>query len=543
MTSKKISSRAGAWLGIISLVVTLAAVAIVSQLYVNTRIDLTRDKQFTLSESALKTLEDLPDIVTLRAVMSRDLPSQFLQVRQRVTDLLREFEARSDGKINLVFEDPGDDPERRQRANALGVQEVMLQEQTRDGMQVKRGYFGLALLYGDKKEVFPVIQNMETFEYELVVMLKRLTGSRKVIGIVDGDAGNEFAFVVPGGEAMQQQVTRGFAENFPSLKREMENLYRVETVNLAHGRVRDDIDLLLVVGPTYLSEREKYRLDQYVMSGRPVIVLTQGMNLSLMTGITARPASSGYEDLLAHYGIGVRMNMILEPRQWESVRFGSSMFPMPYPYWIVVTPGGMSRDNPITATLPSASFPWTSSLEVLPEAQPLAQAEVLVRSSEQSWEETGNLFLYPRELNEYMPVNQQSHALAVLKTGPMTSRYAEYLPEGLAATDTANRLAESRGDARVLVVSNVLFGTDFYVGYTNALGNLHFLMNAVDMLALDPDLIRIRSRMQRDLPLDSELVARAKTPLILANMLLAPLLVLGVGVFMGIRRRKKETKA
>lgn len=543
MPSKKMNTRASAWIGGLTLIVVLAVAALTSQLFLNTRVDLTRDKQFTLSPVALKTLEELPDIVTLRAVMSRELPSQFQQQRRRVVDLLREFEARADGKINLVFVDPGEDPERRQAVTALGIREVMLQEQTRDGMQAKRGYFGLALLYGDKKEVFPVIQNLETFEYELIIMLKRLTGSTKTIGVAEGQEGNRYAFAIPGGEATRQRVTRGFDENFPSLKNEIEQLYDIREVNLAQGPVRDDLDLLLVVAPSRLSEVEKYRLDQYVMSGLPVIVLTQGMELSLMTGITARPASNGYEDLLAHYGVGLRNNMILEPRQWQTVRFGSSAFPTPYPYWIVTSYGTMSPENPITATLSSASFPWTSSLETIPSAQPGAETEVLVRTTDQAWEETGNLLLYPRDLNEYLPVNQQSFPLVVMQTGTLTSFYADALPEGLSPSDTADRLLESGGDARLLVFSNALFASDFYVGYTNAMGNFHLVLNALDLLALDPDLIRIRSRMQSEPPLDEETVARARTPLIVANMALAPLLVLTAGVIMGIRRRKKETQA
>src|SRR5690606_16932187 len=119
---------------------------------------------------------------TVRVVMSRDLPTQFQQMRTNVTDLLREFQARSGGKVTLVFEDPGEDEEKRQAALSMGIQEVRLQEQSREGMQVKRGFFGIALLYGDKKEVFPVVQNLETLEYELIVRLMKLTATMKTIG-------------------------------------------------------------------------------------------------------------------------------------------------------------------------------------------------------------------------------------------------------------------------------------------------------------------------------------------------------------------------
>src|SRR5690606_33332998 len=139
MASKKLSARASSWIGGIALLVFLTALAIVSQQYVKGRIDLTRDRQFTLSDAAIRTLKDLPDLVTVRVVMSRDLPTQFQQVRQNTLDLLSEFEARSEGKLTLIFEDPADDAKKREAALSMGIQEVQLQEQSRDGVQVKRG--------------------------------------------------------------------------------------------------------------------------------------------------------------------------------------------------------------------------------------------------------------------------------------------------------------------------------------------------------------------------------------------------------------------
>lgn len=535
---KKLSSRAGAWLGGVTLVMLLAAVALVSQMFVNGRLDLTRDRQFTLSRAAVKTLEGLPDIVTVRVVMSRDLPTQFQQLRTQAVDLLREFEARSNGRFVLVFEDPGDDPERRQAAASLGIQEVQLQEQTREGMQVKRGFFGIALIYGDKKEVFPAVQNLETFEYELVVRLMKLTGSLKTVGVVEGTPGNQISLALAGD---QQPPTVGFAQNFGTLKANMEQLYRVIPVVPAWAPLGKEIDLLLVLGPTFLTEIEKFRIDQFAMSGRPVIFLTPGMEINLASGITARPSNNGYEDLLTHYGLGVRKTMVLEERQWEMVRFGAATFPMPYPYWVVATYNTINPENPITAALQTMSFPWTAGLEIDTAAQPGATIEPLVFTTEQAWEESGDLMLYPRELNDYKPENQRVFPLAALQTGTVTSRYAAGAPAGALPHETDSLLRESQGRSRILVVPNVLFASDFYIGYTNARGNYHFLLNALDYLALDPALIGIRSRQINEAPLDEALTRRFKTPLIIANLALAPLLLVILGIAAGVRKRKKES--
>src|SRR4051812_35265784 len=118
MASKKLSTRTGAWLGALTLLVILAAAGVVSEQFLHARLDLTRDKEFTLSRAAVKTLEGLPDRVTVRAVISKDLPTQFVQIRTRVEDLLQEFQARSGGKLNVVYEDPGDNEQKRQAATS-----------------------------------------------------------------------------------------------------------------------------------------------------------------------------------------------------------------------------------------------------------------------------------------------------------------------------------------------------------------------------------------------------------------------------------------
>jgi|GEM_PF-1100742 len=541
--SKKLSARAAAWISSLSLLVFLIAAALVSQLYVNGRLDLTRDRQFTLSPAAIKTLDSLPDIITVRVVMSRDLPTQFQRLRTQAVDLLREFEARSGGKFNLVFEDPGEDEEKRKAALSLGIQEVQLQEQSRDGVQVKRGFFGLALLYGDKKEVFPAIQNLETFEYELIVRLIKLTGGTKTLGIVEGVDGNKFVLSLPGAPPMQ-----GFDQAFMALRTNIEQLYKIAPQYPAWMPIGEDVDVLLVAAPQRLTPAEKFRIDQFAMLGKPVIFLTPGMNIEIGQGITGAPALNEYEDLLARYGVRVRKNVVLEPRQWEMVRFGNASFPSPYPYWIVVNYATLNPENPITAGLETMSFPWTSSLDLDSTAQPGLKSEPLVLTTAGAWEETGPVYLAPREMDKYVPVDQTMHMLAVLQSGSLKSAYAGVKADsagqaafpGVAPDELTLALKQSQEDARVLVVSSALFLSDFYLSYTNAAGNYHFLLNALDYLALDPSLINVRSRQIDEAPLDEEKVASLKTGLILANMGLVPLLLVVWGLAAGVRRRRRQ---
>jgi ABC-type uncharacterized transport system involved in gliding motility auxiliary subunit len=534
MNSKKLSSRANAYLGLVTLLVILAVVGLTSEMFFHRRLDLTRDKQFTLSQASINTIRSLPDLVTIKVVMSKDLPTQFTQIRTHVTDLLSEFEAQSNGRISLVFEDPGENEAKRQQAVSLGVQEVQMQEQSSEGVQIKKGFFGLAMTYGDKKEVIPVLNNLESFEYDLVVKLKKLTG------LLEGGVGAKLSMTLPG---PQPKTTNGFDENFPTLKEEAEKLYKLERLDPLNGPIAENVDLVLVAAPARLSDYEKFRLDQFLMQGKSVIFLAPGVDMSLGMGINGTASHNNYEDLLAHYGLGVKKNVVLEDRNFQYVRFGNSFFPSPYPYWIVVQGDGLSASSPITSKLGAVSLPWASSIEVDTTRKDSSKVEVLLRSTKGSWEESNNFFLLPRDLKEYLPVSQHSMPLAVLKSGKLHSFYENRpLPSGDSTQkiDTAGLLKVAKKEARILVVGNALFATDFFVGYTNTVANLHLLLNSFDQLALDPDLITIRSRAIASAPILES--AKAKKPyILLLNMLVGPLLLLAAGIFMGMRRNKKES--
>jgi ABC-2 type transport system permease protein len=517
-------ARASAGLKTLTVLVLLAVAGVVSEGFWHARVDLTRDRALTLDPAVVRALEGLPDNVTIRVVTSKGLPPEFTRLRTRLVDLLREFEARSGGKIGLVFDSPDGDSLARVAALSLGIEEIVLQEETRAGVKVKKGFFGLALLYRDEKETFPVLHSVETFEYDLVVRLKRLTGAVKTVGVVEGPL------------------------RFSRLKARLEPLYRLASQS-PDSALDPRADLLLVAAPARLSETEKFRIDQYLMAGKPVLFLTPGADIDFSQGMEAKPARNGYGDLLAHYGAEVRENLLLEPRDWEEVRFGDAETPQPYPYWIRVTPRTLNADNPLTASLPALSFPWASSIAVNPAAQPAARYEVLATTSEAAWEEPAaapasgepDLRLYPRALDAYPRPHAQmggkAHPLVVSVTGPLTSFYAE---------DSATSLTRSQGDASLRVVSNALFVSDFYADYQDVPvleNNLRLIVGMIDQMALAPDLVRLRSRQGTDTLMDlmdPVHAARFRNRILGLNLVLGPLCVILLGAALAWRRRKES---
>jgi len=144
---------------------------------------------------------------------------------------------------------------------------------------------------------------IESFEYDLIVKIKKLTGNIKKIGIVEGSGSNKYVLTLPGNPPQPQQ---GFDALFPSLKTEIEKLYTISFQNPEKKKIDSDIDLLLVAAPKKLSEVEKFHIDQFLMQGKSVIFLTPGVNVNFQQGLNGQAAINEYEGLLNHYGISVK---------------------------------------------------------------------------------------------------------------------------------------------------------------------------------------------------------------------------------------------
>ena len=84
MKAKKLTYETSSVFSIITVIVVLAIVGLISQLFFHARLDLTEDKKFTLGSASVNTLKNLPDLVTIKAVISTDLPTQFVQIKTHV---------------------------------------------------------------------------------------------------------------------------------------------------------------------------------------------------------------------------------------------------------------------------------------------------------------------------------------------------------------------------------------------------------------------------------------------------------------------------
>lgn len=165
-------------------------------------------------------------------------------------------------------------------------------------------------------------------------------------------------------------------------------------------------------------------------------------------------------------------------------------------------------------------FPQAASLQADPPEPWESQA--FLTTSGHAWSETD-------ELAGEIRFDEQTDILGPLDIGIAVSRS---LGEDEATDDTNGGL--EKGTQRVVVIGNGDFLSNTFLG--NA-GNLELGMNIVNWLASDDALIAIPVHVARDLNLTLSKVHMATIGLgFLAGL---PLLLLGTGVFIWLRRRKR----
>ena len=210
------------------------------------RLDLTKQKVYTLSEASKKLVRSFDDRVTVRAYFTEDLPPPYNDNRREVLDILNEYKAYAGGNLQYEFINP-EGEKGEQEAQQQGIPPVDVQVMKEDKFEVKRAYLGLVMMYEDKKETLPVIQNLGSLEYDISSALKRLTTrQKKRIGYTLGHDETDLSSMKQAYQTLSAQ-------------------YELTPVNLTGGAtVPTDLAALLVIAPQKkINDSSKFQVDQY----------------------------------------------------------------------------------------------------------------------------------------------------------------------------------------------------------------------------------------------------------------------------------------
>ena len=462
------------------------------------RIDITEDRQFTLSEGTRNTLSELIDVVNISVFASDELPSQLLPALRETKDMLRDYQRFSKGNIRVDIKNPSKDEAAASEASQSGVREVQFNVVGNESFQVKKGYLGVAISYAGKNEALPFIQDTSDLEYQLTSSIKKLTADNK----------KKILFLAGHGEKSPSQ-------NYQALNNELEKQFEVETFIFSSEKttIPENTAALVIAGPTQkIDDPARAAIKDYLSRGNSVLFLLDGMTVQEQM-LTADPNPDNFSDFLSEYGVEVKQNVVYDLRSNETVSFGGGLgYVLPYPFWARVPT--TANSSPVTAKIESIVLPWASSLgvdEAKAKDKGFALNKLLV-TSRFAGTKAESVSLTPDQEFSQSGLGEQLMAFSL---------------EGASGNQEGKK-------PRLVVFGDSDFISDEFV--QNAPENLALGIQSLSWLSQEESLagIRLKQKVERKLTFENQTqVGLVKY----GNIALAILLPLGYGAFRLIRRR------
>lgn len=496
----------------------------------NPEHDLTRaiKKVLTAYQSGGNLFDTVKGELTFTAYVSDDaaLPKPLSEFRQTVEKVVDQFKSDSGGRLTVSYIDPEAEGGKvaEQIAKDYGFRPMAA------SLFADRGfYFYLTLAKDDQIVQIPLEDLTEAgFERSLEAGIKRFaSGFTKTVALVAPQGGPEFGQFGMGGPQFDQlEAFLGADMN-------------VRSEDLSSGAVSSEADILMLVAPQDLNEKQLFAVDQFLMQGGTVIAATSPYSASLgARQLSLAQHDSGLKDWLEHHGLSIADKLVVDPQ--------NAAFPVPvartvggfvvqelrmldYPYFIDLRGKGLNREHPVTADLPQLTVPWASPITVDKEKQQARTVTELMRSSDKAWL-SSSLDVMPKlgpdGQTNYRPEGETgSHLLGAVVSGRFDSYFAGKDSPLLAKSDEAQADGEktetdktpvvsgviehSPESARIVLIASNDFLQDQVVRMTGAasgseyLNGLQLAANAVEW-ALDDDTglsgIRSRGHFNRTLP-------------------------------------------
>jgi len=497
------------------------------------RLDLTKNKAYTISKISRNLHKELSDPVSITYYLSNKLKT-VTPAPGEIEDTLREYAAYSRGKIRLTVRDPL--KAGLSKAEELGLQPMQVQTVEQDNASLVTVYSGIVIEYLDRMDVMPWVISTDTLEYDLTSRIRALINdTERWLGVIVGDS------------------FRKWKEDFGFLEAALaEAGYRTRLLS-AGDEILENLPALFVLGGVEdMDDWALYRIDRYIQQGGKVLFAVEGLFIDTVYGSIEAKLYQRQTllEMLASYGVIVRQELALD-RSALTLQYqtrsqnGMVQYRITrYPLWIGVLGDNGNPKHPVTSAFTGLDLYWASPLELSPPS--FVEADVLFTSTPQGWSMKDAFYTSPEvpymleiEADETRGVK----ILGVALSGTFPSFFrgsAKPVREG--SEEELPDMPNNARESRIIVVGDTDFATNM-INATQARKNLDFLLRAADWLANDDDIIGIRSRQPQtgrfDKITDPKKRAAVMKVIQVVNVGFIPLLVIIAGLAIASRRRAR----
>jgi len=550
---------------LVYLLVSIAIIVLVnvfsSQLF--TRVDFTSEKRFTLSPITKDILRNLDEKVQITVYLEGDdFPAGFKRLNSSTFDMLTDFEAYSNNKLDFDFVNPmaGNQQSQQQNYQQLmdkGIEPTNLNVATEGGNSQKIIFPAALVTYKGVQIPVKLLQtqsgvdpqqvlnnSIQNLEYAFASTIKRITtGGRQRIGFTEGH-----------GELTDLQLS----DAMNSLA-DWSEVGRVDLKTITFAGM-DKLKLIVVAKPQReFTETEKYKIDYFMMNGGRVLWSIDQVSAELdsLRGVGEQLAFAkklNLDDMLFRYGARVNYDLIADlnsariPINVGSVAGQPQIQLLPWLFYPVLIP---VSTHPVVKNLDGIRSEFPSTIDLINVKG--VRGEVILSSSpyNRKIEVPSMLSLQMVEKEPDPKLFQSSPKnIGVLLEGEFPSVFKNRpIPTGITAG--ANFPEKSKPGKMFLIADGDIFknqinstdGSHYPLGFDRyteiQYGNKNFLLNLTDYLMDDSGIIELRNKEIKLRLLDRAKIRTEKTFWQLINLALPLIMLIVCGIFQHYYRIRK----
>jgi gliding-associated putative ABC transporter substrate-binding component GldG len=572
------------WLFLLIIIVTVNFLA--SSFH--TRIDLTKEKRYTLSKASKQLLNGITEPVTIDVFVEKEnLPSEVKRLRNSINEFL--LNCKEYGRNNLKFrfinpykaiKDSIETVRGKSSEAIIDSLQVRMEDSLRyfydlypslldapekvgDEMAVSKLIHGAVVKYRDtaigvnllqgqkgfgtdKEQMAALYNNVEaTLEYKFMHAVQKITADRKPI----------VGYALGNGEAFGYNINDAFLT--------LRANYRADTINIKEiPFIPSQVDALVIMKPTVpFTDAEKLKIDQYVMRGGKIFWMIDPMyaefdSLYKSSGFIAFDRGLNIDDILFKYGARINQNLL---QDMESDQLGqmsknadnSQQRLVSWPFFPILS----GTNHAISKNLDGVRTLFPSTVDTV--KVPGIKKTFLLKSSPNA-----RILNTPAKIDyEFLQIapdirsfTVKDTSVAVLLEGQFQSLYTGRIPRSVMDTLASwgvPFLNKSLIDGKMIVVADgdiamnsvsmrdgpEPMGYNFYIQHTYA--NKDFFLNAIEYLVNPSEILSTRAKEYTLRLLDPVKTKDQKTMWQIINIAVPILLIILFGfIYQQIRKRK-----
>jgi ABC-type uncharacterized transport system involved in gliding motility auxiliary subunit len=521
-----------------------------------TRADLTESRAYTLSSVSGNLYREIDEEVRISYYVSGRLKAMD-PAPGEILDILKEYAARSRGKIKVFERDPSRGSY-RQDAERYGLAPQQISNMEQDEASIAMVYSGIVIEYLNRIEVLPLVFSPETLEYNITSRIRSvLSGKKRELGIIAADPQKPWDQYY--GYLNQELIQSG---------------YSVQLLRPGE-EIPDTLPALFVLGGAEeLEEYDIYRIDRYIRMGGRVLFATESVGVDFFnTGEARLFEDRGLLAMISFYGVTIGQSLVLDLSSLSfpyQDRYTGEISKSRYPFWLEVLGEFSNQEQALSSGPLGPDMYWASPLTfTLPESGKV-RGERLFTTTPDAWLMSRDFTVMPEMSSRFSGQMEETRGTQILAAAlegtfpswfegvdkpvrggfsrppdvPELPDYMEgILPEFPEETSGPSQLPDmppEAGEARIIVIGDSdLAGS--LLQFTQNQRNLDFLLKAADWLSNDDDIVGIRNRRSYAGRLDRITERTGRIGAVIfsqaLNVFIVPLAVIIFGIIRSLKRK------